>query len=352
MNNNYIIDIHNDIAANVIEATQKDITQRHTLYEGTPQVPGLVAHNNVDLPRLREGNVKMVFATIFGLDQASFDELVALEQDEYNFEKLKQIKFGLAAARDQMEYYQTIFQHHPDQVVPIRAFDEYEELLNTPQIGMLLHLEGIDFVDRELQLLGEFYRAGVRSVALTWRNRNLFGGGNNVAGGLTDLGAKIIHRIEELGMIFDLAHANQATFWDAMEVITNPPIVSHALCEGICPNSRNLTDTQICAVVEKGGVIGLAAIPDYIGGDQLDDYVNHFEYVINLVGDDHVGFGTDFDGLVDPIDRFMDGFTGSDGFPNVITIFKQRGWSVDTISKISHRNIERIMQQVLPPAVD
>src|SRR3989344_1260351 len=343
MDKQFIIDLHTDIASNVLEATSKDIGKRYSLHEGTPKVLGVVANNNVDLPRLREGGVKLVFTSIFALDKKSLDELINLEQNEYNFEKLKGIKFGIEAANEQLSFYKNLFQQYQNQILPVKSKADFMQLTNTKKIGFLIHLEGIDYIDKNLRVLDKFYDLGARSLAMTWRNRNNFGSGNNVSGGLTKAGKMLINKVRDLGMIFDLAHANEKTFWDVIKLIDFPIIVSHALCKTLCDNSRNLTDDQIKAVGATGGILVMAAIPDYIGGKTLEDYVDHFEHIINLVGDDYVAFGTDFDGLVGPEDTFMDGFTGSDGFPNVIKIFQKRGFSGETIEKICFKNAERII---------
>src|SRR3990167_8731846 len=203
----FIIDLHTDIASNVLEATGKDISRRYSLHEGTPKVPGVVANNNVDLPRLRGGGVKLVFTSIFALDKKSLDELIKIDQKEY-------------------------------------------------------------YIDKYLKVLQKFYDLGARSLALTWRNRNKFGSGNNTQGGLTTTGKKLIKRVRKLGMIFDLAHANEETFWETVKIVDFPIIVSHTLCKALCDNSRNLSDEQIKAFAQKGGVLGMAAIPDYIGHSQ------------------------------------------------------------------------------------
>ncbi|OGM27288.1 hypothetical protein A2962_01915 [Candidatus Woesebacteria bacterium RIFCSPLOWO2_01_FULL_39_61] len=339
----FIIDLHTDIASNVLEATGKDISRRYSLHEGTPKVPGVVANNNVDLPRLRGGGVKLVFTSIFALDKKSLDELIKIDQKEYNFDKLKGIKFGIEAANEQMSYYQKVFRKYPDQVVNVKTKSDFANSKKTNKVGFLIHLEGVDYIDKDLKVLQKFYDLGARSLALTWRNRNKFGSGNNTQGGLTTTGKKLIKRVRKLGMIFDLAHANEETFWETVKIVDFPIIVSHTLCKALCDNSRNLSDEQIKAVAQKGGVLGMAAIPDYIGGDTLERYVDHFEYIINLVGDDYVAFGTDFDGLVGPEDTFMEGFTGSDGFPNVIKVFQKRGFSQKTVDKICFKNAERII---------
>ena len=346
-NLNNIIDIHNDLASNVLDATGKDITKRYGLYDGIPQIPGVVAHNNVDIPRLKEGNVKLIFATIFALDEISLNEMKITCTESYNFSKFAGMTYGIESARKQMAYYQDVLQKHADQLTLITNYSEYVSTIDSSKIGLLLHLEGIDYIDENLTLLDEFYSLGVRSLALTWRNNTIFASGNNSTGGLTILGEKLVRTAQEMGIFIDLAHSNEQTFWDLVKIVRAPVVVSHTLCKSICDVSRNLNDDQIKSIANLDGVIGLAAIPEYIGGNSIKDYVNHFKHIINLVGEDYVCFGTDFDGLVGADDTFIDNFDGSDKFPNVINGLIKAGFSKLTISKICHKNIERVMKEVL-----
>src|SRR3989344_2684059 len=286
-----VIDAHQDIALNILYATKKDLSRRHTLHEGTP-IPGLAAHNNTDLPRLISGNVKLVFATIFSLNHSSITQLAKNRPENYNFEKIYGLKSGLPGALEQLALYHELFDKHP-QIKHIPSLSDYRSLKDR-QVGLLIHLEGVDFFKSDLGRLDDFYNLGVRSLALTWRNQNAFASGNNALGGLTHLGKRLIH-----------------------------------------------------AVAGTGGVICLAAIPDYIGGDSIRDYVKHFVHVADLVGVNHVAFGTDFEGLVDPEDRFIKNFEDVSMFPNVLNQLKKSGFSDTDIAKISHQNLERIITQRL-----
>lgn len=339
-----IIDLHQDIATNALYATGKDIGKRYSLHEGTVQVPGIAVNNNADIPRYREGNLKLVFGVVFSLDKESVDELNALQQTEYDFSKMNGLKYGLSGAVEQLAYYHDVLHAYSNDLQLVRSRADYEDLGG--KIGVLLHLEGIDYI-ADLSLLESFYKMGVRSVAMTWRNKNVFASGNNVEGGLTDLGRELIGKTRELGMVFDLAHANPQTFWDAMEAIDFPFMVSHTLVNRIKENSRNLTDDQIKAVAERGGVVGIATIPDYMSGDTMDDYVDQFDYIVKLVGEDHVVFGTDFDGLVDPTDRFVQGFEDASMYQNVLQAFDKRGFSETAIEKIAYKNAERLIMASL-----
>ncbi len=342
-----VIDAHEDIATNVFYSTGKDISKRNRLHQGG-NTTGFCVNNNVDLPRLRLGGVKLVFTSVFSVDHSAFGNLVEDKGEGYNFSKVFKVKTGLAGALEQLSYYHEVFSRLEGEVLHVKTVDDYNKLAGGNKIGFLLHIEGADFFGDSVGMVDSFFELGCRSIAFNWRNRNAFASGNNATGGLTKIGKEALKRIKSRGYIFDLAHANKESFDDVMRVIDFPVIVSHTLCRSIFDNSRNLDDSQIREIAKLGGVVCLAAIPDYIGGETVKDYVRHFQYVADLVGSDHVGFGTDFDGLVDPTDRFMKGFEDVSGFPNVLRELKKGGFSRQELEKIAYRNVQRVILSRLP----
>lgn len=339
-----IIDLHEDISLNIRYATQKDFGVRNELHQGNSPV-GFAVNNNIDLPRLREGNVRAVFGAIFGVTGTNLQNLES--EEKYNFEKVSSIKTGLPGVIDQLGVYYQLASRFPRDLRIIHNYNEYQSAVSSNRIGIILHLEGIDFLNKEPDLLGAFISLGIRSVAFTWRNKNRFGSGNNTKGGLQELGRETIDYLHRNGVIFDLAHVNEQTFFEAAEVMDWPFIVSHTLCRGIVNNTRNISDQQIKLVAEKGGVIGLAPITAYLGGNRLVDYVAHFVYIKKLVGADYIAFGTDFDGMIDKEDEFIDGFEDVSKFPNLIEALDLAGFSEEDIEKICHTNVERVMSEVM-----
>ena len=341
-----IIDLHQDVALNSLYSTGKDITKTYSLHQGSNNA-GFAVNNNTDIPRLKKGNVKLIFSTIFSLDNKSIEMLAKESPENYNFNKVFKIKSGLAGALEQYSYYFDIFSKSKD-LVHVKSKKNYLSLKSSKKIGFLIHLEGIDYFGNSLDFLDASFELGARSIALTWRNQNAFASGNSTTGGLTYLGKKIIKKIKAKKMIFDLAHANKKTFWDAMKFVDFPVIVSHSLCQAIVDNSRNIDDDQIKAVAKTGGLVGLAVIPDYIGGDKISDYIKHFVHISDLVGVNHVAFGTDFDGLIDKEDRFIKNFEDVSKYNNVLKGFKKAGFTNKDIEKFTHENVERVILQILP----
>lgn len=340
-----VIDIHEDIALNAIYSTSKDISKKHTLHQGISKV-GFPVNNNVDIPRLKKGQVKLVFSTIFSIDSLTIEELIKDPSENYNFKKLRKVKTDLAGAIEQYAFYSKLFFDNKDKIQQIRTKKDYRELKKNNKVGILLHSEGTDYF-QSVDDLEVFYKFGLRSLALTWRNKNIFGGGNNSGRGLTKLGIELIRKTQQMGVIIDLAHANRKTFYNVLKQIKRPCFVSHTNCNAIHKNSRNITDQQIKAVASKGGVIGIAPITEHMGTNTLDGYLDHIMHVVSLVGAEHVCFGTDFDGMVDPEDKFIKGFEDVSKFGTVLKSLPERGLKKKDVDLISFKNAERVILENL-----
>lgn len=343
---NFIIDAHEDIALNAIYSTSKDINKKYSLYEGTNPF-GLPVHNNVDIPRLREGNVKVVFTSIFSLDKESIKELMSLTNTGYNFKKLKYLKTGLEGAIEQLAFYYKTLEMNKKNLKIIKNKEDYVEVKNSKcKIGFILHSEGVDYFNNVDDLI-TFYNLGLRSLALTWRNKNKFASGNNAKGGLTKLGKELLELAQQIGVIVDLAHANEETFFDIINFVKKPVIVSHTNCYSVNPHNRNLKDDQIKMVAKNGGVIGMSVVNEHIGGNTIKHYVAHFVHIKKLVGSDFICFGTDFDGLIDPDIIFLKNFEDVSKFKNVIKELEKAGFKEKEIEKICYKNLERIILSYL-----
>ncbi len=186
------------------------------------------------------------------------------------------------------------------------------------QVGIVGQLESCTCLEGELSTLRMFRRLGVIVAGVThgeapdhglqadkspWGSCTLADreAARRIFQGLTPFGREAIPEINRLRMIVDLAHANDAAFWQVLEFSETPPIFSHGNAFAQCPNWRNLTDEQITALAEKGGVMGVAFYRRFIDPDEatVERLVDHVEHIVNLVGIEHVGIGADWDGLGD-----------------------------------------------------
>ncbi|HTT93584.1 MAG TPA: dipeptidase [Solirubrobacterales bacterium] len=218
----------------------------------------------------------------------------------------------------------------------------------------VLHLEGAEAIDADLEALDFWYAAGLRSLGPVWSRPNWFGHGvrfrypstPDIGPGLTEAGKALARRCAELGIVFDLAHMNEAGFWDTAALEAAPLVVSHAGAHAICPNSRCLTDAQIDAVGETGGLVGIVYAPAFLrpdgknepAGTPLELIVRHARHVAERIGVEHVALGSDFDGTEVP-----DALGDVTGVPALLEEFARHGFSEREVEAIAWGNWRRTL---------
>lgn len=167
-------------------------------------------------------------------------------------------------------------------------------------LSIMLNLEGAACVTDDFSLLRKYYHMGVRSMGLTHNYKNIFAQGcaEPSGNGLTDLGKRLIGEINTYNMILDLAHINERCFFQALDLTLGPVIVSHSNARKLCNSFRNLSDTQLITIAQKGGVVGLNClgflIDDSFENQTIERLIDHLDYMVELIGIDHVGFGPDY----------------------------------------------------------
>ena len=235
------------------------------------------------------------------------------------------------------------------------SLKEIHELVKKGKIAAVPTIEGGYSLrpSEGIELLNQFYDLGVRAMALTWSVSNLLGEGVNKvyfdgsasSGGLTDFGWEVIAEMNRLGMIVDVSHMHVDTFWEAVAATKAPIIASHSSVYSLVPHMRNLKDDQIIALANTGGVVQIAFAVSFLANPgetaTIAKLVDHIEYVINLVGIDHVGLGSDFDGTTVPAD-----LQNAAGLPKITEELVSRGYSKPEIDKILGGNALRVLGQV------
>lgn len=218
----------------------------------------------------------------------------------------------------------------------------------------VLHLEGAEAIDAGLESLDLWYAAGLRSLGPVWSRPNAFGSGvpfrypstPDIGPGMTAAGKALARRCAELGIVFDLAHMNEAGFWDTAKLDLGPLVVSHAGAHAICPSSRNLTDAQIDAVGAGGGLVGIVFAPAFLrpdgknqaAGTPLELIVRHARHVADRIGVEHVALGSDFDGTEVP-----DALGDVTGLPRLLDEFASHGFTAAEIEAIAWTNWRRTL---------
>src|SRR5215211_1699428 len=241
------------------------------------------------------------------------------------------------------------------QVKVVRRADELADCLGDGVLAAILHFEGAEAIDPELDALEVFYRAGLRSLGLVWSRPNAFAHGvpfkfphsPDTGPGLTDAGRALVFACNRLGILIDLSHLNEAGFWDVAGLSDAPLVATHSNVHAICAATRNLTERQLDAIRDSAGIVGLNfncgfLHPEGNRGSDLDlaVMVDHLDALIERLGDDKVALGSDFDGATMP-----EGIRDVSLLPNLIDAMRARGYDDATIRKIAYGNWLRVMEQ-------
>ncbi|MBI4831903.1 MAG: membrane dipeptidase [Candidatus Lindowbacteria bacterium] len=217
------------------------------------------------------------------------------------------------------------------------------------KIAVVLAIENGIAIGNDLGLLRNFHRLGVRLMTLTWSHRNQLGDGVfkwSSRRGLTELGRGVIREMERLGMIIDVSHMNERTFWKVIETAKGPVAATHSNAFSVSKCSRNLNDEQIKAIAKRGGFIGLnfcgLFLNDSGRGALIDDVVRHACHIAEVGGTGVLAMGSDFDGITDP----PTGLEHIGKMGRLVSVFRKAGFTERDISAIAHRNFLRVFREV------
>jgi len=299
-----------------------------------------------------------------------------------------------AWANRELDTLDAVISRNPDKIVMTRTFAQLRKAVRQKKLAAMAGVEGGHMIEDNLDNLNKLYARGTRYMTLTWNNSTSWASSamdetskkDLSHKGLTDFGKEVIKRMNELGMMVDLSHVGEQTFWDAIHTTTKPVIVSHSNAYALCPAFRNLKDEQIKAVAKNGGVIDLnfysgfvdsnfhqkeihfavahakeldslkkAGIqPEYALSMLTDKYATeaeairpalssllaHLDYIVSLAGVDHVGIGSDFDGITSSPQSLND----VTSYPLITKALLEKGYSKKDITKILGGNILRVLK--------
>jgi membrane dipeptidase len=223
------------------------------------------------------------------------------------------------------------------------------------QVTAIVHMEGAEPLASDLSDLESWYVRGLRSVGLVWSRPNAFAEGvpfrfpasPDTGPGLTDAGRELVRACNRLGILVDLSHLNEAGFWDVQRLSDAPLVATHSNAHALSPSTRNLTDAQLQAVRDSGGVVGVNFAVGFLREDGHNDpdtpiteIVRHVDYLADRMGVDHVAFGSDFDGAVVPAE-----LGGVAGFPKLVGALEEAGYDEAALAKITHGNWLRVLRE-------
>jgi len=365
-----VVDLHCDTIARYMagEDLSQDLTKGH-----------------IDIPKLKRGAVDLEVFACFAPPPAN-------ETDKFQ---------SANKVFAQVEAVNKLVEKNTGDLALVRSLDEANAARSASKTGILIAIEGGYAIENDLVLLREFYRAGVRLMTLThwtgsdWADAS--GDEKPVHGGLTEFGESVIAEMNRLGMIIDISHVHDETFWDVIRLSKAPVVASHSCCRALAPHHRNLSDEMLKALAEKGGVVGINFWPGFLDGNyerrqkelfektaadhglpadrvaiiqaepalrdkfyadfrarwaklnksvpavDVKTVVDHIDHIVKVTGKaDHVGLGSDFDG----IDDTPAGLENAGLLPNITKELVARGYKPEDIRKILGGNFLRVFGAV------
>jgi membrane dipeptidase len=353
-----LVDTHNDVLSQVV-------------MEGMAMDQDLTGKAHTDLARLKKGGMDLQVFAVF------CDETYGPGR-------------AFAFANAQIDSLEAVAKRNPDKLQVVYSPEQMQAAIKAGKIAALTGVEGGHMLEEKLDNVDHFYQRGVRYLTLTWNNSTTWASSaadevkGNGRKGLTDFGKQIIQRMNHLGMLVDLSHVGEKTFYDVLETSTKPVLVSHSCSAALCPHSRNLTDEQLKALAKNGGVIHLnffsefldstynQRVKAFIGKHQedikaLEDkgvtgpalrsalyrqfpaetatlnpplsvLIDHIDHVVKVAGIDHVGLGSDYDGISSAPQGLEDVST----YSLITKALLERGYKKKDIEKILGGNFIRI----------
>lgn len=318
---------------------------------------------HIDLPRAREGGMAGGFFAIFVPEpcdecDANSGQMVVIQTANGH-----EVPYASAidpdyARRVTIAMMANLFRLEAEsegQVKVARTVEELEDCLEHDIHAAIMHIEGAEAIDANLDTLEVFYRAGLRSLGLVWSRPNIFAQGvpfkfpysPDTGPGLTGAGRELVRGCNRLGVMLDLSHLNEQGFWDVAALSDAPLVATHSNVHAICPSTRNLTDKQLDAIKESGGLVGLNFAVYDLREDShkdpdtsLDVLVHHIDYLVTRLGIDHVALGTDFDGTVIP-----NAIGDAAGLPKLIDVLRLHGYDNEALRKIAYENWLRVLRK-------
>jgi len=344
--------------------------------------PFTSTQGQLDLPRMRQGGVDLQFFSAW-VDTVYVAHEGAPER-------------SYARTTELLDAFDREIGLHPDAIVPVRTAAEAKTVMASGRVAAALGIEGGHAIESRIDKLEEFHRRGVRYMTLTWNNTHDWADAAKEEtlrgtrhGGLTAFGEHVVRRMNQLGMIVDLSHAAESTFWHVLRVSDMPVMASHSNARALSPHFRNLTDAQIRALGARGGLIGVNFFSSFLDPtyyarrqaaeesckQQMDalerdygfDYprrtrleaqvlrgcmghvpvpatriVDHIEYLVRLAGVDHVALGSDFDGT----NALPDDLSDVSQLPRLTELLLERGFAASDIRKILGENVLRFFATV------
>ena len=312
---------------------------------------------HLDLPRMRAGGVRgAIFAVFTRSDGGARDVTVPRDDGVVEFEPAPPVEHTVAAADASAVAGRLLALERAGRLRVARSGADLDRAFADDDGGLpvaVLHLEGAEAIDPGLEALDLWYEAGLRSIGPVWSRPNAFASGvpfispssPDTGPGLTDAGRALVRRCGELGIVIDVSHLNEAGFWDIARLDVGPIVASHSGVHALCPTSRNLLDSQLDAIRDSGGLVGIVFAVPFLRADFADDpdtpvslIAEHARYVADRIGVDHVALGSDYDGATIPAP-----LGDVAGTPKLLDALGDAGFSSGEVAAIAWGNWRRVL---------
>ena len=242
-----------------------------------------------------------------------------------------------------------------DVILIAKSYDDIIKAQKENKLYIFIGFEGLISIDDNISLLDEYYDFGARHASLTWNEENKLATGarGDSNRGLTPLGKKAVKKMQEKGMIVDVSHLNDKSFFDIMDITSAPIIASHSNARALCNSMRNLTDEQLRAIRDVNGVIGYNSYKDFtdenIDKQTLNRAVDHIKYIADKIGIDHIGLGFDYNEYFEDekVPPAVKGLENASKSYDIIIKLKEAGFNNEEIEKIEYKNFHRIIKEII-----
>ena len=328
---------------------------------------------HIDLPRCKRGGLLgglfAIFVPATNLAPESFwqrqpdlitdeirEEVKTPSDNLLNTAQISQ-PYAFAATIEMIKIAHRIADEIPEKLQICTKTTEIKSCMEKGKIALLLHIEGAEAVSPDLHELELLYDLGLRSVGPVWSRKNIFAEGVNFSfpstpdqgGGLTEVGKDLIRYCNQQKILIDLSHLNEAGFWDIANISEKPLVATHSNVHALCPSPRNLTLSQLEAIAESNGIVGLNFGIGFLHpkGKQdkslpLDNMCRHLDALLEILGEDGVALGSDFDGI-----QISDQISDSSGLPNLVAAMRRNGYSNKLVKKICSENWMQVLTKTI-----
>lgn len=317
------------------------------------------ASGHLDLPRIRSGGFGGgLFAIYVPSPNAGTAMDEAMDIPPYDlpqpppipYAEAQPVAFGMAGILLRLERVSA------GALKVCRSATEIRACLAAGTVAAVMHMEGAEAIAPDLDALHLLHAVGLRSLGLVWSRPTLFGhgvpfrypGDPDTGPGLTPLGRDLVRACDDLRILVDLSHLNAAGFNDVAVISTAPLVATHSNAHAITPSTRNLTDRQLAMIAERGGMVGLNFATYFLRPDgrrspdmSWEPMLRHLDHLIDRLGEEHVGFGSDFDGATLPA-----GIKDVAGLPAMMAALGAHGYDETLLRRLAHENWLRVLQKI------